>query len=155
MLRAQGKGLRGFNSMIVRLKVEIFPSPKFHSLNGFNSMIVRLKEGEINSSFLDAASFQFYDSPIKSVPDNIKDTIRKRFNSMIVRLKDTEAYIRTVCKRSFNSMIVRLKEEKEASLLAITTRFQFYDSPIKSFFCHQSHLDDNAFQFYDSPIKSL
>ena len=55
-----------FNSMIVRLKVvrfkHILPIPA-----GFNSMIVRLKESTRFGSLKAVCTFQFYDSPIKSL----------------------------------------------------------------------------------------
>ncbi len=55
------------------------------------------------------ASFQFYDSPIKSRFNAIDSTMVNGFNSMIVRLKDPHPYLRA-CR---------------------FCQFQFYDSPIK------------------------
>ena len=73
-------------------------------------MIVRLKvylpdrPGEV------PVEFQFYDSPIKRLRTACVTLSRKRFNSMIVRLK----VVRVVqfplpLLQGFNSMIVRLK----------------------------------------------
>ena len=53
----------------------------------------------------------------------------------------------------FNSMIVRLKE-KGFVKVEVLDEFQFYDSPIKSYWYGNGKRMDGLFQFYDSPIKS-
>ena len=73
--------------MIVRLKVK-GGRTRWLRVIDFNSMIVRLKEvdKEIVSGLKNA--FQFYDSPIKSLPASVCLSILYDFNSMIVRLKE-------------------------------------------------------------------
>ena len=73
-------------------------------------MIVRLKvylpdrPGEV------PVEFQFYDSPIKRVSTVYQPARpRRRFNSMIVRLKGTGITSLPDNLTGFNSMIVRLK----------------------------------------------
>ena len=58
--------IRRFNSMIVRLKA-IKANFKSAQLNGFNSMIVRLKDHAAGGAHQGPHTFQFYDSPIKSI----------------------------------------------------------------------------------------
>ena len=81
-----------------------------------------------------SSSFQFYDSPIKSMNEEDKKILKIiSFNSMIVRLKG--------CATHF--------ADSDA-------KFQFYDSPIKRdspLLPKKSRIQ--AFQFYDSPIKRI
>ena len=122
------------------------------------------------------SGFQFYDSPIKSLPASYAPASIGDFNSMIVRLKG-------LCKRHhkkihahFNSMIVRLKVLRNEPCAPPRRRFQFYDSPIKSpkkkrkrrvvegfnsmivrlkvTYLLKRLITRVRFQFYDSPIKS-
>ena len=80
------------------------------AISCFNSMIVRLKV--------------FYQTKHKRfVPG---------FNSMIVRLKGICNISVWHMLRGFNSMIVRLKVSITICRVMIATKFQFYDSPIKS-----------------------
>ena len=72
-------------------------------------MIVRLKEGLLQMDNRIRLSFQFYDSPIKSIQKKRPGRRGGSFNSMIVRLKDeVKLTIKKIDVR-FNSMIVRLK----------------------------------------------
>ena len=75
-----------FNSMIVRLK-ECGASILDAQNIGFNSMIVRLKGDVADGHGGQHGSFQFYDSPIKSIRARQTNPRRRSFNSMIVRLK--------------------------------------------------------------------
>ena len=50
-------------------------------------------------------------------------------------------------------MIVRLKEELIVQTSISPTKFQFYDSPIKSIILYCIYFIFFVFQFYDSPIK--
>ena len=52
------------------------------------------------------------------------------FNSMIVRLKGTNNENNSNNNNRFNSMIVRLKDSA-VNWLRLVQKFQFYDSPIK------------------------
>ena len=54
--------------------------------------------------------FQFYDSPIKSIPIRLLKHYFFRFNSMIVRLKVKLIPHNGKPFGGFNSMIVRLKD---------------------------------------------
>ena len=72
-------------------------------------MIVRLKDNEDRKA-AQFATFQFYDSPIKSRNRHSQPRGIVRFNSMIVRLKvfwTVRGY--NPVEGGFNSMIVRLK----------------------------------------------
>ena len=55
----------------------------------------------------------------------------KGFNSMIVRLKEGVLMIPEDSIPGFNSMIVRLKALRGGFGVRCLPRFQFYDSPIK------------------------
>ena len=59
------------------------------AIKGFNSMIVRLKEiiGFLGNT--GRTTFQFYDSPIKSTRYFYPFCVLTGFNSMIVRLKES------------------------------------------------------------------
>ena len=72
--------VRGFNSMIVRLKVyfESYDNV-FHMC--FNSMIVRLKDSIVGFPVITCIMFQFYDSPIKR-----RNSISKRCCRKIVSI---------------------------------------------------------------------
>ena len=60
-----------------------------------------------------------------------QDNTFRCFNSMIVRLKGRALECTRAGRRSFNSMIVRLKDDDERLILRLSSKFQFYDSPIK------------------------
>ena len=75
-------------------------------------MIVRLKGKSLRNGSPSHPMFQFYDSPIKSLPAPVCLSILYGFNSMIVRLKDQHHILSP----------------------ATSEWFQFYDSPIKSTF---------------------
>ena len=81
-------------------------------------------------------AFQFYDSPIKSLPLFFAAANPASFNSMIVRLKAHKELCNLIGLQRFNSMIVRLKGISEAKSLK-NVGFQFYDSPIKRHPCLQ------------------
>ena len=123
------------------------------------------------------ATFQFYDSPIKSLAcaacrvgllygfnsmivrlkagNKIDSSVLSLcFNSMIVRLKEIiiEATINTTI--GFNSMIVRLKDRMKIGRPLQYAGFNAMIVRLKGFFDNVSMVTQFLFQFYDSPIKS-
>ena len=93
------KALKSFNSILVRLKVDLFIALPSSSAC-FNSILVRLK----------------------AVPARHGDMLLlRRFNSILVRLKVWRGVISKVMSISFNSILVRLKgcvENRDCRYLA-------------------------------------
>ena len=120
--------------MIVRLKVFFNIYCALNS-RGFNSMIVRLKDRPRHWRGGSHNSFQFYDSPIKSL-------FSRSLSSCFFRFQFYDSPIKRRRESVFRARIYRA--------------FQFYDSPIKRkqkvcYFINFFFM----FQFYDSPIKSF
>ena len=78
---------------------------------------------------------------------------RRRFNSMIVRLKALPPCLRRFAFICFNSMIVRLKVSTRCIFASSGTSFNSMIVRLKGFY-QQGAFWLWRFQFYDSPIKS-
>ena len=129
--RAGGGYLRGFNSIVVRLKVKAGGMKavlkllfQFHSgsikrknccfwsrmaLSCFNSIVVRLKDGIETYSSSEISCFNSIVVRLKVSTDGDVRSVLLRFNSIVVRLKGLCGRVLWPPSRRFNSIVVRLK----------------------------------------------
>ena len=120
-----------FNSIVVRLKVrQTFEME--HGRKGFNSIVVRLKVRDTMRDGKLLWQFQFHSGSIKrelQAAARMQD--EKRFNSIVVRLKESVRHCFDDPITCFNSIVVRLKESQGRGGRACRSLFQFHSGSIK------------------------
>ena len=77
------------------------------------------------------------------------------FNSMLVRLKDSNRLDSNSADFCFNSMLVRLKVEKDGVCVALEVEFQFHAGAIKRMLGNNYPMFEHEFQFHAGAIKSF
>ena len=121
----------------------------------FNSIVVRLK-ADCHWPMLDRyPMFQFHSGSIKRVSVAFSSwRWYRRFNSIVVRLKECLKGVASIYEQSFNSIVVRLKGESHQRHLARWLKFQFHSGSIKSDDICLWPDNDVPFQFHSGSIKS-
>ena len=88
---------RCFNSILVRLKVNISTQLRLMDLISFNSILVRLKVSSFVLSETISTVFQFHTGSIKREQICKRDNKETSFNSILVRLKVSWRSIMKAC----------------------------------------------------------